>query len=553
MKKLLLSAAIPLLLVGCAVTPDPFDETELEAQATDRAAAMTSGQEAVVRPISLYEAMARAIKYNLDYKVELMEQALRSKELNLSRYDLLPQIVAGAGYNGRSNFSGASSSQLLGPREVGAQSLVSSTSAERDIFASDISLSYDLLDFGLSYIRAKQAADEVMIANERKRSVINRVVEDVRTAYWRAVSAERLIRKLTMLESDIEGVLQASESAYDRRKTAPLSTLTYQRELLTIKEEIQNLQQELAVSKQQLAALINIDPGEPFELVLPSRDNASIDFTLSPGDMVRAALRNRPELREASYRKRINEKEATAALLDLLPSLRAYGGFNYDSNDFLFNNNWAGWGARASWNLVEAFRYPARKATVKAQGALLRQRELAVTMAVVTQVHVSRTRFELARRKVDTIQRYHGVQTNILDQIRAGYDTRRVSKQTFIREQMNKLVAEAKFDIALADLQNAFANMHSSMGFDPFGIDVTGDETVDQLTAKLRDHWGARGDRLAEGDQLEPRSRDVGIVSLPGQEQTGTPEAAPATISAIPMRTRLSMSMPRRSRVVRGQ
>lgn len=488
---------MPLLLAGCAVTPKPFDASELSDQSNDRQASYTADQEAVVQPISLYEAMARAIKYNLDYKVELMEQALRSKELNLTKYDLLPEVVAGAGYIGRNNFSGASSSQLLGPRQVGAQSLVSSTSSERDVFNSDISLSWDILDFGLSYIRAKQAADEVLIANERKRSVINRVIEDVRTAYWRAVSAERLIRKLSALESDIEGVLQASQAGFEERKTAPLSSLTYQRELLTIKEEIQNLQEELAVAKQQLAALINIDPGEAFELVIPERATASVNFDATPQEVVETALRYRPELREVSYRQRINDKEATAALLDLLPSLRAYGGFNYDSNDFLFNNNWAGWGARASWNLVQAFRYPARKATVNAQENLLRQREMALTMAVITQVHVSLTRFELAKRRVDTISRFHGVQSAILDQISAGYDTRRISKQTYIREQMNKLVAEAKYDIALADLQNAFANIHSSMGLNPFGDDVTGDENVDMLANKLQAHWVGRGDQIA--------------------------------------------------------
>ncbi|MEO0612506.1 MAG: TolC family protein [Pseudomonadota bacterium] len=231
MRKLLLTAAIPLLLAGCAVTPTPFGQAEIDAQADDRVASYLADQEAITRPISLYEAMARAVKYNLDFKVELMEQALRSKELNLTRYDLLPEVIAGAGYAGRSNFSGASSSQLLGPREVGAQSLVSSTSSERDVFNSDINLSWDILDFGLSYVRAKQAADEVLIASERKRTVMNRIIEDVRTAYWRAVSAERLIQRLGRLEDDIEGVLSASEAAYKERKTAPLSSLTYQRGL----------------------------------------------------------------------------------------------------------------------------------------------------------------------------------------------------------------------------------------------------------------------------------------------------------------------------------
>ncbi|MEL7017489.1 MAG: TolC family protein, partial [Pseudomonadota bacterium] len=315
MRKLLLTAAIPLFLAGCAVTPTPFGQAEIDAQADDRVASYLADQEAITRPISLYEAMARAVKYNLDFKVELMEQALRSKELNLTRYDLLPEVIAGAGYAGRSNFSGASSSQLLGPREVGAQSLVSSTSSERDVFNSDINLSWDILDFGLSYVRAKQAADEVLIASERKRTVMNRIIEDVRTAYWRAVSAERLIQRLGRLEDDIEGFLSASEAAYKERKTAPLSSLTYQRELLTIKEEIQNLQEELAVAKQQLAALINIDPGIDYELVMPDRGTTSVDFDTDPQKVVQTALRYRPELREVSYRQRINDKEETAALL----------------------------------------------------------------------------------------------------------------------------------------------------------------------------------------------------------------------------------------------
>jgi len=62
---------------------------------------------------------------------------------------------------------------------------------------------------------------------------------------------------------------------------------------------------------------------------------------------------------------------------------------------------------------------------------------------------------------------------------------------------MNDLVAEAKYDIALSDLHNAFANIHSSMGLDPFGFDVDGSETVSQLSEKLRQHWEARGDWTA--------------------------------------------------------
>ena len=338
----------------------------------------------------------------------------------------------------------------------------------------------------------------MLIAQERRRKVVNRIVEDVRTAYWRAVSAERLLRQLNGLESDIANALASSSRAYEQRKTPPLSALTYQRELLTIKEEIQDLQRELSVSKQQLAALMNIDPGQSFELIIPDRERSLVQFGMDSQAMINFALRNRPELREISYQQRINEKDATAALLDLLPNLRTYGGFNHDSNDFLFNNNWVGWGSRASWNLVEVFRYPARKKTVAAEEALLEQRALALTMAVITQVHVSRARFELAKRRVDTMRNYHTVQDKILDQINVGFNAKRVSRQTLIREKMNDIVAEAKYDIALADLHNAFANIYSSMGVDPFGVDVSTELSVDELAKRLKSYWDERGETITE-------------------------------------------------------
>ncbi len=513
MKKVFLIFGVSALASGCAILPDPFTSAELSAQSDKRLAEITADQEPITRPVTLYEAMARAIRYNLDYKVEMMDEALKSRELKLAKYDLLPQLVVNAGYVGRNNFSGASSSRLLDDRVVGDQSLVASTSAERKIYTNDIAMSWDVLDFGLSYVRAKQKSDEVLIASERRRKVVARIIEDVRTAYWRAVSAERLIEKLSLLEDEISDALETSDRAYERRKTPPLSALTYQRELLTIKEEIHDLERELIIAKQQLAALMNVDPGQPFELVLPDRAESRVEFAADPERMIETALQNRPELREISYRQRINDKEATAALLDLLPSLRAYGGFNYDSNDFLFNNHWAGWGVQASKNLVEAFRYPARRKTVKAQDDLLEQRALALTMAVMTQVHVSLTRFEIAKRRVETMENYYNVQDKILKQINAGYSAKRISRQTYIREQMNDIVAEAKYDLALADLQNAFANIHASMGLNPYGPDVSGDEDVMSLTKKLERHWSARGDSIAFEEAADNEDEIVHVAA----------------------------------------
>jgi len=477
-----------VVLSGCSVKLQPFGVEELEAKREARLEQFTANQEAITQPVTLYDAMARAIKYNLDYKVELYEEALRRSESDLVNLDKLPRLVANAGYSNRDNFSGSNSLALTGPTE-GQESLVSSTSSDRDVFDADLSLSWDVLDFGLSYVRANQAADAVLVANERKRRVANRIIEDVRTAYWRAVSAERLVDKLSSLEGDIEKALTESDAAYRKRQTSPLTALTYQRELLDIQNTIQRMHSESFAAKRQLAALMNVDPSKEFTLALPARESRDTAIKFNPDAMMRFALLNRPELRELNYEQRISENEATAGLLQLLPSLRFFGGFNYNSNDFLFNNDWLSWGARASWNIFEVFKYPHVKKTNELQQELLNQRALALTMAVVTQVHVSASRYEIAKRRLATSENYFDVNNNILEQTQIGYDARRVSYQNFVREQMNSIVAEARYDIARASVENAYANVFASVGQDTFGdIDVS-ESSVTDLGAHLQSHW----------------------------------------------------------------
>ncbi len=102
---------LALLLAGCSVQPKAFDANENQARSADLVVRANADQEPVTGPIDLYEAMARAIKYNLDGRVELMNLALAQRELDLSRYDMLPKLVATVDYGGRDNYSGASASR----------------------------------------------------------------------------------------------------------------------------------------------------------------------------------------------------------------------------------------------------------------------------------------------------------------------------------------------------------------------------------------------------------------------------------------------------------
>ena len=211
-------------------------------------------QEAVTQPISLYESIARAIKYNLEMHVAYAEKLLAETELDVSRYEMLPQLVARSGYDSRDNFSGATSRSLL----TGLQSLESSTSSDRDVFTADPGLSWSVLDFGLSYVRAQQAADQIFIAEQEKRKIVNRLVQEVRIAYWQAVINERLKENIGELMVKVEAAINESRKIQSQRLERPLQSLTFQRELIGIKRELQELQRDLSFAKIELATLMNI-------------------------------------------------------------------------------------------------------------------------------------------------------------------------------------------------------------------------------------------------------------------------------------------------------
>jgi len=474
-------------LTSCAIQPIQLTKEEIQARITEDRAILTTGQEPLSGPMDLYEAMARALKYNLEARVELMHKMLAQTQLDLSHYAMLPRLAANAGFDGRSNYTGGLAQSLLTGRQV----LEPFTSAEKNIFAADLSLSWNVLDFGLSYIRAKQAADDVLIADEERRRVANRVMQDVRAAYWRAVSAERILPALKQLDEWVKTALEKAQAVQDQKLSAPLVPLQYKLDLLNTQRYIQQLYRELNTAKLQLAALINLPPGQEDDLVLmvPEREAHAIQLPSDMEGLEERALEARPELRMIDYRRRINTQEAKAAILEMMPSLNLVIGENYSSNKFLFNNHWAAYAARASWNLLSLIRYPARAKTIEAQEKVLHTQSLALAMAVMSQVHVSVAQVAHAKKEVSTAMLYYDTQSQITEHTRLAWKTARSSEQALLRERVAQVAAQLRYDAVEAELQTSWASLLAAIGEDVLPRDLTTEQSLSDLALQLRIRW----------------------------------------------------------------
>lgn len=505
--KFMVGAAI-LALMGCTTAPETLSSADISSFANEVTVKVDGAQEPISGSITLYEAMARALKYNLDHRVAMMESDLAQRDFKLSRYDQLPQLVANSGYYSRNNENGSSSRSLLS----GRQSLEPSTSTERNVLDGDLTASWNVLDFGLSYIRAQQLGNEALIIEERRRKAITQIMEDVHRAYWRAASAQRLTARLGALESEVKTAFDNSRQLYQSRRTAPMPALSYQRELNDITAQAQKMQRELTLAKLELAALMNVKPGEDFTLSLPQHEQRPAQLILTQDEMITQALRHRPEIRESAYLIKIGEQEIKKASLEALPGLQIFAGVNSNSNDFLYNSDWASLGAKASWNLVKIFETPARKRRASAQTALEREKALATAMAVMTQVSVSRARYEFLQNEYDTAAQGAQVQSDILQQIETLVRSNATSQQTLVRERMNGLLSEARRDALHAEMKEAAAQIYTAMGYDPFSAEITGTESIETIAQSLQVLW-------------EQRSHSPGVKSVQLRGVIATPES----------------------------
>ncbi|CAO3437994.1 TolC family protein [Azospirillum doebereinerae] len=526
---LVLSAA--LLASGCAIKPEPLTAEENLARVRTDMSVVLAPQEPVTKAISMHEAMARAIKYNLDERVKIMETAVASQQLDLSHYDMLPRVVASAGYVGRNNDSGSESLNLATGRRTGE----STTAMDRHRRTGDLGFTWNVLDFGVSYLRARQNANLVLIADERRRRVVQGILQDVRTAYWRAVAAERLLERIAPLERRVEGARRDARTLETLRVQAPLQALTYTRTLVETLRQLQSLRRELVASKSQLGALMGLPPGESFDVELPGKEGMKAPPKLDvPVEALETyALLNRPELLEESYNQRISADETWRTLLKLLPGIDLNAGLRYDSNSFLVNQRWADYGARVSWNLINLVSAPATKTYADAQEDLVGFRRQALSMAVLSQVRVAMLQFRELNQEFGLTAEQADLDSRIRSQYANVGDAGQIGELGVIQAEVTTLLSDLRRDLVYADLHNAYARVMVSAGVDPLPetVPATDLPTLTDAVAKGLGSWQERANSALRVRDLAVGTAPAGQAAKPEAE---TPKAAGVPVAEAP-------------------
>jgi outer membrane protein TolC len=467
------------LLAGCAsIAPQPIPAEQIVSQSAKDRQEAAAGVEPINGPISLEEAIARAMKYNLERRTRMMEEALAVNQLDVSRYDMLPKLVASAGYLERSEYVTTRAIDSV----TGLPSLANpSITSDKKHSVVDLGLSWNVLDFGLSYYNARQNADRVMIAAERRRKALHVLVQDVRTAFWRAAGAQKLradVRKAIDLAED---ALADARKAESERVRSPLDSLRYQRQVLENVRLLEAIDHDLSTARVELAHLINAPLASNLVVVEPAQVDSPALLDTPVERMEEAAIERNADLREQFYGAKIARIETRKVLLRLFPNLSLNYDVRHDDDRFLVHHDWNEAGAQLSFNLLNLLSLPAQKRMAEAGVALADQRRIATQMAVLAQVHVARLQYASAYQQYVRADAIYSVDERISRIISAGESAQTQSKLDLVSSNTTTILSLLRRYQALALMHAASSKLQATMGLEP---EVPGvrDATLPELT-----------------------------------------------------------------------
>lgn len=504
--KIMVTVAM-LSQIGCAVSTKPLTDMERNERVSADMQQLFAGQEPITDAVTLAEAIARAIKYNIEHRVSMMEHAVATRSFDVAKMELLPQVAVSAGYTNRSNFSGGTSISLL----TGEQSLEASTSQEKERNLAEVTAVWNILDFGVSYVTAQQRQDQIRITEERRRKAVQNIMQDVIEAYWPAWSAQQQLPQMDKLLQDTERAIERLRRSVEKGTKRKKEALQHERYLLDTHLKLWRMRELMELDRTRLARLMNLRPGSDYVIAPPEQVTTPKPLSSPIGELEAKALLDRPELREEDYQLRVTQLEVRKAMLRMFPGIELDFGANYDSNVLLFNSNWADVGLRLTWNLFNFFTGGAQKKFQEARVELADARRAALSMAVMTQVRLAVQRYELARRRFQTVNDLATVDGSLLYMATADEQTQ--TKLDVIRARTSALESRMRKDIVYGEMQSALARVFNSIGIDPLPGEVSSHE-LKPLSRNIEMHWQYLLETYVKGPALTLTSE------LPGRTVT---------------------------------
>lgn len=404
--------------------------------------------------IGMEDAVALAIERSSAVKAKQLEALLAQQTAEHFSVEMLPSFTASGDFYARDS-KALSHSSL---------SSTYSTSSEERMISGDLKVGWNVLDFGLSYLRARQSREKSMAVNEDARRIAFRTAADARLAFWNSLALRQLRAGMTALAPQTKKTLKRLDAGLADAAVDHGGLLQDKRELVAAMTDADAMLSRLSPAELELCSLIACPSMQDMNLEVPASEFGT--ETGDAGTEIAEALRNRPELRSLFHEAEINEAQARSAVLQLLPSLGSAAALNGDSNMYLFNANWLSLAANASLNLLKLARLPQQGKINATQRQVHREQAIAAAHGVALQVLLARQRIVLAERTLAAAEAQLSLERQQMEQTKREVSVGAARANSLTALQYRHLAAEVRCTLARGDLVQAIATHTDSLGRD---------------------------------------------------------------------------------------
>ena len=403
------------------------------------------------RLLSLDDVIKIALENNLDSRIKQREIEIQHEMATRERLSMIPSLFVNGSYSTRNQNTGSSSQSLtLTPPAP------PSISSDKESRRFDTTLTWNLLDFGLSYYKARQEQDKVrMMAFDHER-LQNQIILDVTRLYWKTIIAKQGLQKSASIIQKSKDQLSSLTSRMGEKDVDKIKGLEEQNRLLDIQVRVQKYPRDYYQAKAELTAMMGMAPGKEFSLVMPAMEPALLDIG-NIEDLEELALKSRPELKSSDLEERIMAGEVKAAVLQMIPGIELTSGFNHDTNRFLVHHNWLVAGAKISWDLFNIPKGLRHRNVAEKQQELAVQNRIIVAVGVITQVNLAYMSYHESVKEYNLAKRLNGIHHNIVDSASKANEGGSVSETKLLNYESDAFFAEIeawnKYAAVMGDLE----------------------------------------------------------------------------------------------------
>lgn len=333
--------------------------------------------------LTLEDIVAIAVNNNLELKVKEWEVAIQREAATGAALDMLPELMANGLYSKRNNTPGASSESL----DPGIPPAPPSVSSQRRTGQANLTLTWNLLDFGISYFRSRQEASKILFREFELEKLRQNIVLETSKHYWNAAVALASIKVTEDFLNEMKAQGARLQKAVDQNYFANTKVLEIQDKIYLHQNRLQIYKKEFHIAEGELCRIMGVIPQE---LNLNINYERPITITLPDVEILeRTALVQRPDLYGIDVQEAVDRDEIKATIIQYMPGISFFAAEYYDANKYLLKNAWFVIGTQAAWDLFSIPTGLSRTRQAKGHLAMTKSNRLALSLAAIAQVHIA--------------------------------------------------------------------------------------------------------------------------------------------------------------------